>query len=219
MRTFLSALFTFVLFGCAHMESGHNVYWPPGTTLEQVAREQGVGVSELRELNPHKSAGQWVFVPNQIGLLPYLRGTRVLDDYSQLERGEFAWPVPKVRTISSGFGSRWGRKHEGIDIPAPIGTPVVAVQDGVVKYADNKMSGYGNLIILEHPGKVFSVYAHLNRFFVRPGERVKRGQQIAHTGNTGRSSGPHLHFEIRVRDKARDPSSYLGQAKKKSRLQ
>jgi murein DD-endopeptidase MepM/ murein hydrolase activator NlpD len=90
----------------------------------------------------------------------------------------------------------------------------VAVQDGYVKYADDKIGGYGNMIVIEHANKVFSVYAHLDKMMVDKGDRVKRGEVIAHTGNTGRSTGPHLHFEIRVHDKARDPAQYLGMAKK-----
>lgn len=210
LRAFLSLL---LLASCAHMRSGQHVFWSPGVKLDELARQNGTTPEKLRELNPKLAQGKWVFVPNKIGILPLLDGTRDIENYDGLGKGEFAWPVPKVRKISSGFGARWGRKHEGIDIPAPIGTPVVAVKDAVVKYADNKISGYGNMIVLEHQGRVFSVYAHLDRLLVRQGERVRRGEVIAKSGNTGRSTGPHLHFEIRVRDKARDPAQFLGLAR------
>jgi murein DD-endopeptidase MepM/ murein hydrolase activator NlpD len=195
------------------MKSGQHVFWRPGVPLEKIARENGTTAQEIKTLNPDIRAGQWIFVPNKVGFLPFLNGTIAVEDYSALGKGEYAWPVPKVRKISSGFGNRWGRKHEGIDIPAPIGTPVVAVKDGVIQYSDDRISGYGNMIVVEHPGKIFSVYAHLDEAFVKKGQRVRRGQVIANSGNTGRSTGPHLHFEIRVRDQARDPARYLGLAK------
>jgi hypothetical protein len=213
----LATLFSLILLfstACSHMRSGQHVYWKPGYSLEQLAKENGTTVEQLKDLNQKLIVGQWVFVPNKIGILPFLEGTRAVENYDSLGKGEFAWPVPKVKRISSGFGNRWGKKHEGIDIPAPIGTPTVAVQDGYVKYADDKISGYGNMIVIEHANKVFSVYAHLNKLMVDKGDRVKRGEVIAHTGNTGRSTGPHLHFEIRVKDRARDPAQYLGMTKK-----
>ncbi len=209
MRGTLVSLLLLFISSCAHMKSGQHVYWQAGVPLEQLAQDNATTVQEIRDLNPQMKPNQWVFVPNKVGLLPYLRGTVVIEDYSSLGGGEYAWPVPKVRKVSSGFGNRWGKKHEGIDIPAPIGTPVVAVKDGIVKYSDDRISGYGNMIVLEHAGQVFSVYAHLDDSLVTAGTRVKRGQLIARSGNTGRSTGPHLHFEIRVKDQARDPAAYL----------
>ncbi len=213
MRAVLLSLILIFLASCSHMKSGQHVYWQPGIKLEQIARSNGVTVEEIREMNPRLVQGQWIFVPNKIGFLPFLKGTSAVEDYSALGSGEYAWPVPKIRKVSSGFGKRWGRKHEGIDIPAPIGTPVVAVKAGVVKYSDNRISGYGNMIVIEHENKIYSVYAHLDKAFVRQGDSVKRGEVIANSGNTGRSTGPHLHFEIRVRDQARDPARYLGLVK------
>lgn len=197
------------LMACSHMRSGHHVHWTPDHSLEEIAKEEGVTIDEIKQLNPNIRPGGWVFVPNKVGFLRILDNTYVVEDYSALGTGDYAWPVPSLRKISSGFGHRWGRKHEGIDIPAPIGTPVVAVQDGTVKYSDRKIRGYGKMIVIEHPGKVFSVYAHLNKLMVRSGDKVKRGQMIAHTGNTGRSTGPHLHFEIRIKNEARDPAEYV----------
>ena len=197
------------LMACSHMRSGQHVQWSKDKSIEEVALEQGTSVDEIKKLNPNLRQGQWIFVPNKVGFLRVLDNTYVVEDYSALGQGEYLWPVPKVRKISSGFGHRWGRKHEGIDIPAPIGTPVVAVKDGVIKYSDRKIRGYGKMIVIEHSGKVFSVYAHLNKLMVRSGDRVKRGQVIAHTGNTGRSTGPHLHFEIRIKNEARDPAEFV----------
>jgi hypothetical protein len=208
---FLSLVFLFT-FGCAHMKSGQHVYWRSGVNLDKIARENRTTEAQLRELNPSARPGQWLFVPNKVGFLPFLDDTSVVEDYSELGKGNWAWPVPSHRKISSKFGDRWGRKHEGIDIPAPKGTPIVATAEGIVKYSDSKVRGYGNMIVLEHADKVFSVYAHNQKNLVRVGARVKRGQMIGRVGNTGRSTGPHLHFELRMQNKARDPARYLGQA-------
>lgn len=195
---------------CSHMKSGQHVYWRPGVPLEKIAKENHLSLHDLREVNPNAHQGQWLFVPNKVGFLPFLNDTVIVGDYSQLGHGEYAWPVPSHRTVSSHFGERWGRKHEGLDIPAPKGTPVVATAEGQVRYNSNKVRGYGNMIVIEHPGKIFSVYAHLSKSHVKQGQKVKKGQMIARVGNTGRSTGPHLHFEIRVRNRARDPAQYVG---------
>ncbi len=209
----LLPLLLFYAVACSHMRKGQHVYWRPGTQLARIAGENGTTATQLRELNPQARPGQWLFVPNRVGILDFMEGTKVVEDYSALGSGAWAWPVPTHRKISSHFGRRWGRKHEGVDIPAPRGTPVVASAAGVVKYSDDRVSGYGNMVVIEHPGKVFSVYAHNQTNLVRAGTRVKRGQMIARVGSTGRSTGPHLHFEIRVKDQARDPARYLGKSR------
>ncbi len=117
------------------------------------------------------------------------------------------WPV-KGR-LSSKFGPRNGRKHDGIDVANKVGTPIVAAQSGEVVYADNKLTGYGNLIIIRHNASMFTAYAHSNRMYVSKGDKVRKGQHIADVGETGRVTGPHLHFELRRGDKAIDPLPYL----------
>ncbi len=106
----------------------------------------------------------------------------------------YIWPAEGV--LTSGYGWRWGRMHKGLDIAGPIGTPINAAADGVVTYAA-WASGYGNLVEITHPDGSVTMYAHNNRYVVREGERVRQGQHIADMGSTGRSTGPHLHFEIR----------------------
>jgi murein DD-endopeptidase MepM/ murein hydrolase activator NlpD len=106
----------------------------------------------------------------------------------------YVWPSQGV--LSSGFGWRWGRMHKGIDIAAPIGTPVVAAAAGVVTYAGWNDGGYGNLVEITHPDGSVTLYAHNHRVLVSLGQRVGQGQQVAEMGSTGRSTGPHLHFEI-----------------------
>jgi murein DD-endopeptidase MepM/ murein hydrolase activator NlpD len=118
----------------------------------------------------------------------------------------FSWPVDG--RISSGFGRRSRGHHDGIDIVAPKGSPVYAARDGTVIFAD-QLSGYGNVLIVEHAGGFTTVYAHNRSNLVRKGSRVRRGQPIASVGDTGRASGYHLHFEVRKQNVARNPLFYL----------
>jgi murein DD-endopeptidase MepM/ murein hydrolase activator NlpD len=108
----------------------------------------------------------------------------------------YIWPAKGVFT--SGFGPRWGRMHRGIDIAAPIGTPIMAAASGEVVFSGWNSGGFGNLVKIRHGDGSVTYYAHNNRLLVRRGEYVEQGQQIAEMGSTGRSTGPHLHFEIRV---------------------
>jgi murein DD-endopeptidase MepM/ murein hydrolase activator NlpD len=99
--------------------------------------------------------------------------------------------------------------HKGVDIGAPVGTPIVAMKDGIVAYADNTIRGYGNLLSLVHGDASVSNYGHCNAIYVFPGQKVRRGQVVAEVGNTGYSGGPHLHFEYRVGGRAIDPKPFL----------
>jgi murein DD-endopeptidase MepM/ murein hydrolase activator NlpD len=102
---------------------------------------------------------------------------------------------PAIGTFTSGFGSRWGVTHYGIDIANKIGTPIYALTDGVVEDA-GPATGFGLWVVLRHPDGSHSVYGHVNRMFVKVGDKVKAGDQIAEIGNRGESTGPHLHLEI-----------------------
>jgi len=106
----------------------------------------------------------------------------------------YIWPSRGI--LSSGYGWRWGRMHRGIDIAAPIGTPIFAAAPGVITYAGWNSGGYGNLVEIEHPDGSLTLYAHNSRVLVNKGQKVAQGHQIAEMGSTGRSTGPHLHFEI-----------------------
>jgi murein DD-endopeptidase MepM/ murein hydrolase activator NlpD len=108
--------------------------------------------------------------------------------------GGYMWPAKGVFT--SGYGWRWGRMHRGIDIAGPVGTPILASAEGEVVTAGWNSGGYGNLVKLKHPDGSVTLYAHNRRLLVRNGQKVEQGQRIADMGNTGRSTGPHLHFEI-----------------------
>ncbi len=121
---------------------------------------------------------------------------------------EFKWPLRSMR-VTSNFGLRGSAYHEGIDLRAMPGTPVLAAQAGKVLYANRRIRGYGNMIVLKHQGQISTIYAHNSKILVRRGQMVRQGQVIARTGNTGRSRGPHLHFEIRSGLGAIDPMRYL----------
>ena len=110
---------------------------------------------------------------------------------------------------TDGFGPRGTRFHTGIDYPAPMGTPVVAARDGVVS-AVGSLAGYGNVVELSHGQGVSTLYAHLSRILVEPGRRVTRGTTVGLVGRTGDATGPHLHFELRIRGAAIDPAGALG---------
>ncbi|KGF72742.1 hypothetical protein DO97_05225 [Neosynechococcus sphagnicola sy1] len=120
----------------------------------------------------------------------------------------YIWPAKGL--LTSGFGMRWGRMHRGIDIAAPIGTPVVAAATGVVESAGWNSGGYGNLVEIRHPDGSLTLYAHNNRILVREGQFVEQGQQIAEMGSTGFSTGPHSHFEVHPSGQgAVNPIAYL----------
>jgi murein DD-endopeptidase MepM/ murein hydrolase activator NlpD len=123
------------------------------------------------------------------------------------------WPVG-YRTISSGYGSRpspFGRGreyHSGLDIGAPYGTPIYATADGVVQTASYS-GGYGNMVLIYHGYGFTTLYGHMSRMAVKRGQSVKRGQIIGYVGSTGRSTGPHVHYEVRVYGNPVSPFRYL----------
>lgn len=115
---------------------------------------------------------------------------------------------PTVGRFTSPFGPRWGRFHYGIDIANCVGTDIKAADGGVVTRA-GRAGSYGNLIIIDHQNGTSTRYAHLSRIDVKVGQTVEQGQSIGKMGNTGRSTGPHLHFEVRVGGKAVNPLNYV----------
>ena len=120
--------------------------------------------------------------------------------------GGWIWPVNGP--LTSGFGYRWGRMHEGIDIAVPEGTPIRAAKAGTVVIAAYT-GGYGNYTCVDHGGGISSCYGHQSSYAVSAGDSVAQGEVIGYSGNTGSSTGPHLHFEIRVNGSAVDPLGYL----------
>lgn len=121
------------------------------------------------------------------------------------------WPASGK--VTSLFGMRNRRMHDGIDIGAPEEAPVYAAAAGEVVYSDSRLSGYGKLIIIRHSKDMFTAYAHNQRNLVRKGDTVKKGDVVARIGQTGRATGPHLHFEVRRGSTPVDPLSYLPRRK------
>ena len=128
--------------------------------------------------------------------------------------GEMMWPVPNYYAISSYFGNRIHpiskeyRMHTGLDIEAPRKTPLVAAQTGTIVFA-NWFAGYGKAIIIDHGGGYTTLYGHLDVISVKVGQVVVKGENIGQTGNTGYSTGPHLHFEVRMNGDYVDPLTYV----------
>jgi murein DD-endopeptidase MepM/ murein hydrolase activator NlpD len=122
--------------------------------------------------------------------------------------GDLQWPL-EAGIVSSEYGARWGKMHKGIDIAADVGEPVYAIADGDVIYADDRMRGYGNVVIVRHDRRRTSLYAHNSELKVKVGDHVTRGSLVALLGSTGHSTGPHVHFEIRDGDQPVDPRSVL----------
>jgi len=117
--------------------------------------------------------------------------------------------------VTSGFGwrrysrrSRRGRMHKGLDIAAPRGTPIVAPADGKVLFVGRK-GGYGRTLVLDHGGSIKTLFAHTSSISVKEGDFVARGQEISKVGSSGRSTGPHLHYEVRVNGNPVNPRSYF----------
>jgi murein DD-endopeptidase MepM/ murein hydrolase activator NlpD len=175
-------------------------------------------MQEVAELNGIEDVtkihvGQRIFIPGAtrpIKVIPYkpIQPPEEVHREPRIKtfRGRFIWPV-KGR-ITSSFGVRNGIKHSGIDISAPTGFPVRAAATGEVVFV-GRIRGYGKVIIVKHSKRYSTVYSHLKDWTVKKGQKVQQGMIIGHVGDTGRSSGPHLHFEVRVESRARNPLFYL----------
>jgi murein DD-endopeptidase MepM/ murein hydrolase activator NlpD len=120
---------------------------------------------------------------------------------------ELVWPI--VGPITSRFGPRWGKFHAGIDMGSPHYQEVVAALDGEVLYANATKGGLGKAVVLRHGRGLRTVYAHLSIIIAREGDTVRQGQAIGGVGDTGRATGPHLHFEVRRNGAALNPEDYL----------
>ena len=128
------------------------------------------------------------------------------------ETTPFAEPYRSAVRYTSGFGMRWGRMHRGSDFAGPHGTDIFSTADGVVTHA-GWSSGYGKLIKIKHAHGIETRYAHLAKFRVQKGDRVSRGQHIGDMGNTGRSTGTHLHYEVRINGRAVNPMKFIKAAR------
>jgi murein DD-endopeptidase MepM/ murein hydrolase activator NlpD len=202
----------FGLAGCAHTPDDGVVHrLQRGENLYRLSRYYEVSTQAILKANriqdPHAiPAGTKLWIPGAQRWPP--KGPLLAPDLEGEARSlAFAWPVRG--RVTSGFGQRRSRAHDGIDVSAPPGTPIRAAEAGLVIYSGNGLGAYGQTVILRHAGPFDSVYAHNRRNHVRKGQRVAKGERIAEVGSTGNATGPHLHFEIRRLDRARDPLLYL----------
>lgn len=206
----LVALFIFT--SCSHMmrsgkyiQLNRQIFKP-----EDLSKIYGIKAEVIRRHNQGRKfiAGEWVFIPTNEGI--YADYNKFNNPYYEvIQSGEFIWPVPASKRLSSSYGMRGRKHHDGIDIAAPVGSHILSSKDGVVIYANNKIGGYGKMVIIKHENNVYSVYAHAKKMYVSKGDKVDKGQVIAQVGMTGRTTGPHLHFEIRVGDDPKNPLKFL----------
>jgi len=189
-------------------------------TLYRICKTYGVDIKEVARVNGITDQrkireGQRIFIP---GARKVQKVEVYIDDVvaepAEKEREKvaykklnFIWPVEGK--IADAFNDTESKRHQGIDISSPLGAPIKASSSGTVIYSSNTIKGYGNLIILRHSEEFVTVYAHNQVNLVEEGSWVERGQIIGKVGQTGRTSGPHLHFEIRKNNKAIDPLLFL----------
>jgi len=191
-------------------------------TLYRICKTYGVDIHEVASINgiadPSKiQTGQRIFIP---GARKVLKVEIVIDDVAaeQVETArerakavykemDFIWPVEG--RMGDGFEDNERKRHQGIDIRASRGTPIKASGAGTVIYSGNTIKGYGNMVILRHSEEYVTVYAHNQVNLVEERDRIEKGQIIGKVGQTGRATGPHLHFEIRRNNKPVDPLPYL----------
>jgi len=186
-----------------------------GETIKLYAKEFSVSEEHIIKINnmPENSLkfykSEWIFIPYGSEYLSKMHSVGVDRIKWIVPAGEYIWPVEGVR-ISSHVGRRWGRMHPGIDIATPTGSIVLAAMDGEISQTNNS-GAYGKSIVIMHNevSDYTTRYAHLSQVFVKKGDKVKKGQIIAYSGNTGRSTGPHLHFEVRCKDIIINPEFYL----------
>jgi murein DD-endopeptidase MepM/ murein hydrolase activator NlpD len=211
--------------------SKRNGYWytvQKGDTLYNIGKRHAVSPEELTRVNRIRdvrqlSVGTRIWVP-KTKLSAKQRKRKVVrisrTELRQRARKEakrsadlsFRWPLKRAK-LTSGFGRRSGRRHEGIDLASPSGTKIRAAEGGKVIHV-GWLGDYGKVVILKHSGDYRTVYAHARKLLVKKGRFVERGDKIAEVGSTGRSTGPHLHFEIRRRNAPKDPLLYLPKRKK-----
>ncbi|MFQ5416729.1 MAG: M23 family metallopeptidase [Myxococcota bacterium] len=208
--------------GCASTPDGPVHVLRPGENLYRLSRYYGVSIERIQRANDiddvtELRVGRQIVIPGASRTQPdrILAAARVPVSPRGSQRGEarrqldldFGWPLSG--SVSSKFGRRWGRRHDGIDIPAKSGTSIRAAEAGRVIHSGRGLGDYGNVVILKHSGRYSTVYAHNRRNRVVKGEFVEKGQVIAEVGKTGNASGHHLHFEVRRDRQPEDPLLYL----------
>ncbi|MFY7810896.1 MAG: M23 family metallopeptidase [Flavobacterium sp.] len=207
-------------------ENIYRAYFNATPISDEKKQEQFEKLNRYKELEGYHNNKLIATTLDKINLIEkkiFLQ-SKSLDKILGLAKGKelFLTAIPAIQPVknenltrmASGFGYRndpftKARKmHNGMDFTSPTGTPVYATGDGVVKQADNNMSGYGNLIIINHGFGYETYYAHLSRYNTGAGKKVKRGDVIGYVGSTGRSQAPHLHYEVRVNNEPVNPMNF-----------
>lgn len=197
------------------LQRGRNSESKPQTKMDALVADAPKRKPQLVAAAPAGSESYAPLVQSSVGKMvsPSLPPLGKPDAYLPSSAGKFTgyiWPAKGI--LTSGYGRRWGRMHKGIDVAAPIGTPIVAAAPGKVITAGWNDGGYGNLVEIKHVNGSVTLYAHNNRILVKVGQQVTQGQQIAEMGSTGFSTGPHSHFEVHLPGQgAVNPVAYLPQ--------
>lgn len=183
-----------------------------GDTVYGVSRSNGIQMSELARINGLKppyalNVGQQLNLPGRSASAPTRQAVAIAPPPKITGKG-FMWPI-QGRVISNYGPKEAGYHNDGMNIAAPVGSSVYASESGVVVHADNKLSGYGNLILIKHENGWVTAYAHNQSLMVKKGDQVRRGDIIAQVGQTGRVTRPQLHFEMRKGSRAVNPKQYL----------
>ena len=177
--------------------------------LNAIADKYGTTAEEIRRVNGDTlNRGSYIFIPYSENYLSGLRARGIERATASSSSSDYIWPLVYVDKITSSFGYRGGELHTGVDLPSPQGTPVLASRDGRVVFA-GYCGGHGKSILLEHRDNFFTRYSHNSVMLVKKGDLVCKGQVIGYVGSTGRSTGNHLHFEIRYGEIPLDPVDFL----------
>jgi murein DD-endopeptidase MepM/ murein hydrolase activator NlpD len=191
---------------------GSNYLVKRGDTVYGVSRANGIQMSELVRMNglrqPYAlNVGQTLRLPGRTNS-SNTRTQVAIAPPPQITGKGFMWPI-QGRVLSNFGPKQAGYHNDGINIAAPSGSDVYASESGVVVHADNKLEGYGNLILIKHQNGWVTAYAHNDQLMVKKGDQVRRGQVVAQVGQTGRVTRPQLHFEMRKGSRAVNPTQYL----------
>lgn len=189
-----------------------------GETLWRIAKTYNVNQKRLKKINhiadvKNIKTGTKLFIPGAKKVLkvklyrPSLKSVSLDRKIPHIKKGLFIWPLKGK--LTSHYGIRNKQKHDGIDIAAPKGSPILASAQGKVIFSGWGPTGYGKMVIIKHNKKWVTVYAHNSKNLVKKNQRVKKGQKVALVGSTGRTTGPHLHFEFRENRKPVNPLKYI----------
>lgn len=203
------------VFGCASslkpkpvFKSKKGIYHKvkKGETLWRIAKTYNINLKKLKRINHIANVrsikpGTMLFIPGAKKTL------KVKPPSPSIRKGFFMWPLKGK--LTSRYGIRNKQKHDGIDIAAPKGSPIYAAASGKVIFSGWGPTGYGQMVIIKHNKKLVTVYAHNSKNLVTKNQTVRKGKKIAYVGSTGRASGPHLHFELRVKREPVNPINYL----------